>query len=455
MGQAARKRAKKRKVERYAKHPKPTRNATSAGTVNKSRTTDSDFSRRPSVVTLEALQRSPVLSSYLASESNVLIVGDGDFSFGRALVQLRSKYRQSSHHQKCPLGSLTVTGYDNRAEALRKYGGSIIEKSLQMIQNDPDATVLHSIDATKLEEQLGSNHQKQNPQQQQLNTTHLFYDVVVFNFPHSGQQRVHINRNLMYDFFQSVRALFLAQDTHQQSTQEKQQKRTRKNPRQVQVTIKNQRPYIHWGIEESAKEAGFVSNSSVKKSKVHFDMNLWNSLGYRHQTTVGPDEATSQPQLLANEMEAKLAQTWIFEFEQDTQPRRDDDETATTNDATKGTKQPTAMSSTMGNKTNHHEVLASTKQDEAVLLATTNKHKPNKIDPQGGEAANKALIDDLVQKRDQARKDKNWVEADRIRDLLRTEHGVILCDQQQVKTTWKKKGTMQKESGSTTCPNKE
>jgi hypothetical protein len=39
-----------------------------------------------------------------------------------------------------------------------------------------------------------------------MHNTHntLSFDRIVFNFPHSGQQRVHINRALLKEFMQSA-----------------------------------------------------------------------------------------------------------------------------------------------------------------------------------------------------------------------------------------------------------
>jgi len=48
--------------------------------------------------------------------------------------------------------------------------------------------VLHEIDATKLEEHFA----------------HEYFDAVFFNFPHVGEQRVHLNRCLIKAFLQSA-----------------------------------------------------------------------------------------------------------------------------------------------------------------------------------------------------------------------------------------------------------
>ena len=470
MGKSFRQRVKKRKQER-TKYRRPTissdskkKNPANATTAAASQNKPLEQSKASSLLP-ETLRRSPVLSRYLDPTSNVLVVGDGDFSFGRALCQLRSKYMtplsaidndantnaEDSNDNSHTGGSLTVTGYDSKSEALRKYANlksssnsqstsknkknnhnnTEIEKSLRVIEKQRDATALHSIDATKLNQQLGPD-----------SNSRPHFDVVVFNFPHSGQQRVHINRNLMYDFFQSVKTLFLAQEeSHQPSSSKPNPKskasngKQKKKPlvRQVHVTIKYQRPYIHWDIQESAKEAGFTMNAAKK-----FDMALWNSLGYKHQTTVGPQEATSQPQLMASaKAEAKLAQTWIFDFEHD---RLDLSKTGGSgvgkNTNGRSTKQqekientPTiskdATVDTKNSKT--HPILDDEKEIKTPTTSSTQKNP---------QSANKDLIDDLVKQRDAARQEKNWAEADRIRDLLQTEYSVVLKDSSAKGTIW-------------------
>jgi Domain of unknown function (DUF2431) len=399
-------------------------------------------------------KRSPVLTSYLSEHSNVLIVGDGDFSFGRALVQLRRQYR---HENTIPvrLGSLIVTGYDSRTEALRKYGGvGGIEKSLQLIEKEPGATVWHSIDATKsLQEQLQVEGQKSTA----AATAVAACNIVVFNFPHSGQQRVHINRNLLYDFFQSVRTLFLAQQ--QQPPQQPPRMRTgQPPPRQVHVTMKNQRPYIHWGIDDSAKAAGFVP-AEEKKNKVHFDMKLWNAYGYRHQTTLGPQEATSLPQLLPNEAEAKLAQTWIFNFiepeeDQYQPPAEDDDDDDANNEYQRPQLQNHPAMTTVNDAQRRNKETKSplpappplpppqckrTEKDEERHQSMTDDDPGKRTDDDTVTTVvvvvTDEMIDDLVQKRDQARRGQNWPEADRLRTLLISHYGVTLRDHSKQQNT--------------------
>eukprot|EP00978_Attheya_sp_CCMP212_P006203 scaffold14023_cov59-Attheya_sp.AAC.3 len=406
------------------------------------------------------LRQSPVLSRYIDRSGHVLVVGDGDFSFGRALVELRSKYDDNNSSDGGGVavigggGSLTITGYDSRDDAVRKYARSTdLERSLQIIpQTNPhDATtttttVLHSVDATQM-------HQHAS-----LATTKSETDVIVFNFPHSGQQRVHINRNLMYDFFQSAKALYVRQQTQSPEvrTTSKTPNNKKKRIREVHVTIKNQAPYIHWDIESSANEAGFVR----KPKAVSFDMELWTSLGYRHQTTVGPQQATSQPQLAG--AEAKLAQTWIFEFVPDKEQIANNDVHKT--DEARNSKRVHASPPLKNKET-------SLSRNDGEQRGTPSSSKPNndeeeKCEPRtslksldndgdGKERDDKmnVVIGTLVQDRDRAREEKNWVEADRIRDILQKEYDVHVLDKRNALSTWKRNtGTTNGNARASTSP---
>lgn len=51
------------------------------------------------------------------------------------------------------------------------------------------ARVLHSVDASQLQDHFGA----------------ASFQRIVFNFPHTGHQRVHINRALVSSFFASAR----------------------------------------------------------------------------------------------------------------------------------------------------------------------------------------------------------------------------------------------------------
>lgn len=159
----------------------------------------------------------------------------------------------------------TVTSLDSLNQLISKYGKSVLD-TIATIQKY-GGIVLHSVDATTLDKRFKSSQ----------------FDVVIFNFPHSGEQRVHINRVLIMDFFEACHRLF------------------RSHVGIIHITVKFQAPYINWRIEESGTEAGF---------KLCKTCDFLVLPEYKFQTTVGPSNATSAPQIAGKE--AGLAKTMVF-----------------------------------------------------------------------------------------------------------------------------------------------
>lgn len=193
-----------------------------------------------------------------APKDTVLVLGDGDFSFSRGLVK----------HRGTGQGVL-ATSFDSENEVKRKY---VNAKDCISAVRSSHGNVLHDVDATKLLEL---------PQQVKTGmgskmTIPDYFQYIVFNFPHSGIQRVHINRALLRDFFESARNRLTANG-------------------EAHVTLKTRPPYSNWFIEDQAKTAGFVT-----KERRKFEMALFP--GYRHRTT--------DPQ--AKKFEPHLCVTYVF-----------------------------------------------------------------------------------------------------------------------------------------------
>ncbi|KAL3666616.1 hypothetical protein V7S43_008239 [Phytophthora oleae] len=192
-----------------------------------------------------------------APEDPVLVLGDGDFSFSRGLVKHRGTGR-----------GVFATSFDSEKQVHSKYPNA--QECIATVRS-AHGLVLHDVDATKLLEL---------PQQAKTGTglkpVPDFFQYIIFNFPHSGQQRVHINRALLLNFFESARdRLTVHGEAH--------------------VTLKTRPPYSNWFIEDQAKAAGFVM-----KERRKFNIKLF--LGYRHRTT--------DPQ--AKKFEAELCITYVF-----------------------------------------------------------------------------------------------------------------------------------------------
>ena len=161
----------------------------------------------------------------------ILIVGDGDFSFSRGLIRsLKSGKR------------VYATSFDSNQEVQKKY-----TNATECISEctGKGAKVAHSIDATKLS--------LLPPDAPPL------FQFIIFNFPHTGMQRVHLNRILLQDFFTSARdKLEFSGEVH--------------------VTLKTKPPYSNWNLEEQARSSGFVL-----KERTAFRLRQFP--GYYHRTT--------------------------------------------------------------------------------------------------------------------------------------------------------------------------
>ncbi|CAI5705043.1 unnamed protein product [Peronospora effusa] len=191
------------------------------------------------------------LTQVYAPDDAVLVLGDGDFSFSRGLIKHRGTGR-----------GVLATSLDSENEVRRKYPNA--QECIAAVQA-AHGLVLHDVDATKLLElprhlKIGTG----------MKTVPDFFQYIIFNFPHSGQQRVHINRALLLNFFESARDRLLVHG-------------------EAHVTLKTRPPYSNWFIEDQAKKAGFVM-----KDRRRFDVRLFP--GYRHRTT-DPQAKTFEPNL--------------------------------------------------------------------------------------------------------------------------------------------------------------
>ncbi|EQC26255.1 hypothetical protein SDRG_15916 [Saprolegnia diclina VS20] len=173
----------------------------------------------------------------------ILVLGDGDFSFSKGLVA----------HRGGSGTNLVATSYDSTSEVRKKYPNAAA--CIQSI-TQAKAHVMHGVDATKLSKLPHSD------------AVPALFDYIIFNFPHSGEQRVHINRALLLDFFESARPkLALRGEAH--------------------VTLKTKPPYSNWLVEDQARANGFVV-----KERRPFRMQLFP--GYNHRTTE-PDAKKFEP----------------------------------------------------------------------------------------------------------------------------------------------------------------
>ncbi|OQR93041.1 hypothetical protein ACHHYP_02988 [Achlya hypogyna] len=180
----------------------------------------------------------PKIVGNVSNRHQVLVVGDGDFSFSLALAT----NLVSSFVQKRRVDLL----YDSQAELFSKYPtASANVRGLQITH----AEIHVGVDATALGQQDWI-HDKS-------------FDRILFNFPHLGgatEEDVEKNQNLLFRFFESARPFV-------------------NTPRgEVHVTLRNTLFYNRWDVEAQAERAGY----SLKR-RDPFDINLYP--GYEAQRT--------------------------------------------------------------------------------------------------------------------------------------------------------------------------
>lgn len=108
---------------------------------------------------------------------SILIIGEADFSFTLAFIRRHGET------------DLISTSYDTLGALSKKYGKANLERNLQQIRakHGDNTKIMHSVDAGLLHETFPSKK----------------FDHIIFNFPHTGSQRVHKNRILLKNFFNS------------------------------------------------------------------------------------------------------------------------------------------------------------------------------------------------------------------------------------------------------------
>ncbi|KAJ9444949.1 hypothetical protein DIPPA_23094 [Diplonema papillatum] len=171
----------------------------------------------------------------LTSEDSVLLVGDGNFTFARAL-QKRFKLRD-------------IVASDLKAvETNRKASSKVLEQLRAL-----GVVVLHGFDATS------HSAYKRVP---------FHPTVIVFNFPHTGvnqTSRPHeackANRELVSRFFAAVPYRW-------------------RGATRILVTVKGGQHYDSWEVDTRGDPAGWLCEESSP-----FDSDLWQSRGYRHTAT--------------------------------------------------------------------------------------------------------------------------------------------------------------------------
>ena len=189
----------------------------------------------------------------------ILLIGEGDFSFSASLLTTHA----------CT--SLTATSFDDRTTLLQKYPQSA--SHIQMLEVEPDCTVLFGVDATKIGKPgiKGSGGKEVRKARNGVEGAGPGFDKIVFNFPHVGgltrdvDRQIRHNQELLLGFFGAAVPL-LTRDCESEAA--------------VIVTVFEGEPYQKWDIRGLARDTGLRVGRSFRFSAQAYP-------GYRHARTLG------------------------------------------------------------------------------------------------------------------------------------------------------------------------
>lgn len=173
-------------------------------------------------------------------EDRILLVGEGDFSFAKSIVENHGCY------------DVTASCLDSKDQLFEKYKPQA-EEHVQYLE-DEGQTVLYNIDATKLDSIKA------------LRKSSLFR-TMLFNFPHVGgkskdvNRQVRFNQELLVKFFTSAIPLLEPSGT-------------------IIVTLFEGEPYTLWNIRDLARHTGLEVQRSFKFQPSAYP-------GYSHARTLG------------------------------------------------------------------------------------------------------------------------------------------------------------------------
>lgn len=199
-------------------------------------------SRPPAKVKPQKPSKTPKLEPTIpfAAEDHILLVGEGDFSFSKSIVE---------HHGCC---DVTATCLDSQATLFEKYKPQA-EEYVKYLEEEGQ-TVLYGMDATKLDKNKG------------LTKGDLF-EVILFNFPHVGgkstdvNRQVRFNQELLVSFFRAAQPLLSPSGT-------------------IVVTLFEGEPYTLWNIRDLGRHTGLEVVRSFKFLADAYP-------GYSHARTIG------------------------------------------------------------------------------------------------------------------------------------------------------------------------
>ncbi|KAI0271481.1 hypothetical protein BC834DRAFT_859845 [Gloeopeniophorella convolvens] len=228
-----------------------------------------------------------------APEDSILLVGEGNFSFARALV-----LHPPASLEHLPPANVTATAYDTEEACYAKYPDA--EACVRALR-DKGARVLFGVDATRLEK-TGALKGKT-------------FDRIVWNFPHAGKGIADQDRNILSNqllvlgFLRSAAGLLVRGPVPQRQVS---RRRTRPSEEDdddaagasdsaaasgrargtILVTLRNVPPYTEWDVPKLAKSPPAPRSATEQANPQYtllrsfvFQRSEWK--GYEHRMTKG------------------------------------------------------------------------------------------------------------------------------------------------------------------------
>ncbi|KAI0830819.1 hypothetical protein BC628DRAFT_1355741 [Trametes gibbosa] len=231
------------------------------------------------------------------STDNILLIGEGNFSFARALA-----FDAPRVLEFLPPSNITATAYDCEEDCYTKYPDA---RGIVAALRDKGVTVAFGVDATKLEKCSALKGRT--------------FDRIVWNFPHAGkgitdQDRNILSNQLLFLGFLRSAASFLASGPIPVVNKARTRKRdpdddgseeedadpdamgddidtTQKGRGTVLITLRNVLPYTLWNLPKLAKSpppapTGHPPNPTYRQLRSFaFHRQAWQ--GYEHRMTKG------------------------------------------------------------------------------------------------------------------------------------------------------------------------
>ncbi|XVE80614.1 hypothetical protein DITRI_Ditri14bG0153400 [Diplodiscus trichospermus] len=165
--------------------------------------------------------------THYSSNHQILLVGEGDFSFS---LSLANAFGSASN--------ICASSLDSYDVLIKKYKQA--KSNLENLRK-LGASLLHGVDATKMKFHADLGKRK--------------FDRIIFNFPHAGfwgkednAHMIEMHKKLVRGFFRNARGMLRANG-------------------EIHVNHKNSAPFCHWNLKELASESSLALIQRVNFNK--------------------------------------------------------------------------------------------------------------------------------------------------------------------------------------------